>query len=447
MRIYTTTTCLLILLWGCSNFDNASDPNRDSFIHVFEGPNSILATDLLIESDGYLILGNMQVTDDSVVTVIIRTDLQGNEKEIKYINDISGTGRSIKKFNNSDFNGYLIFGDYYKIDPNAGEVGNILISSARLVGLSEDLEFQGALTLGDTLQESPSHPVITDFSGSAMTITEDGRIVLIASYKPAADTQRPWLVVLENNFQFDTSDPYKQVDKSYIDWSDPYESLFKDCIPGKSVHYKNQQIVWTNSILRETGSFNDSYIDVRFVEEPLSPSKVFPLDFTSLKLFKAVDIQPAKLSAFGYGIVGTFGNVDDTKKNMFFTKMNVSGEIDTVFIDSYLKQTSSTLSEVEDTGEAITSTNDGGFVIAGTMLTRSIDGKEFGNGERDILLAKIDAFGNVQWIKNLGGAGDEVVASIQETSDRGLLISGTNNVGGYASIFLIKTDKNGELKK
>jgi hypothetical protein len=454
MRIFTTAACLLlVLLWSCNNFEDASDPNRDNFIHIFEGQNSLTATDLLIEENGYLILGNMQLTDDSIVTVIVRTDLFGNELEIKLIDEVIGTGKTIKKFSNPNFTGYLIFGDYDKINPDAEQVGNISITSARLIGLNENLEFQGSLVLGDTLSETPVRPVLTDFTGTAMTITDDGRVVLIANYKPAAETQRPWVVVLDNNFQFDAANPYKQVNKAYIDWEDPYLSLVKDCIPGKSVHSihsSSNYLIWTSSILRQTGSFNDSYIDVRYVEEPKSPENVSSLDFSSLKLFKAVDIQPASTFGFGYGIVGTFGDVDGTHKNMFFTKVYSDGTInsaDTIFIDAYNKRTLSISSQIEDTGEAITSTFDGGFVIAGTMLTGSINGKEFGNGGRDILVAKIDISGNVVWIKTLGGSGDEVVSSIRETSDNGLLISGTNNIGGYASIFLIKTDKNGELKK
>jgi hypothetical protein len=68
-----------------------------------------------------------------------------------------------------------------------------------------------------------------------------------------------------------------------------------------------------------------------------------------------------------------------------------------------------------------------------------------GKGGKDIFLIKIDAFGNVVWNKILGGTGNETVSSIRETADGGLLLCGSNEVSGLSSIFIIKTDKNGEL--
>ncbi|MEQ9414045.1 MAG: hypothetical protein RIF39_09450, partial [Cyclobacteriaceae bacterium] len=69
-----------------------------------------------------------------------------------------------------------------------------------------------------------------------------------------------------------------------------------------------------------------------------------------------------------------------------------------------------------------------------------------GNGAKDIVLIKVDAFGNLVWNKLMGGSGDEDVNSIRETNDGGLLISGTNTVNGLGTIFLIKTNGDGEIK-
>lgn len=62
------------------------------------------------------------------------------------------------------------------------------------------------------------------------------------------------------------------------------------------------------------------------------------------------------------------------------------------------------------------------------------------------MLVKVDSQGNMMWAKTLGGSGDETVSAVRETSDGGLLICGTNRLGNYSTIFLIKTDKNGGLK-
>jgi hypothetical protein len=72
-------------------------------------------------------------------------------------------------------------------------------------------------------------------------------------------------------------------------------------------------------------------------------------------------------------------------------------------------------------------------------------------GGNDIWLIKIDIGGTVQWSRNLGGRSNESVTSIAETADKGLIICGTltdgsSEIGGLSSIFMIKTDSNGELK-
>jgi hypothetical protein len=130
---------------------------------------------------------------------------------------------------------------------------------------------------------------------------------------------------------------------------------------------------------------------------------------------------------------------------MFFTRTDATGNLgavpDTVFIDASLGKTNSNVSVVEDFGVSLCSTSDGGYVLAGTMLTTATGGVTIGSGARDLLLVKVDVAGNILWQKIIGGSGDEVVASIVETPDKVLAICGTNNIGVYSSIFLIKTDK------
>ena len=98
-------------------------------------------------------------------------------------------------------------------------------------------------------------------------------------------------------------------------------------------------------------------------------------------------------------------------------------------------------SSSEDTGDALISTRDGGFILAGSVQTTP----NLGKGGKDILLIKIDSQGNILWHKVMGGAGNETVNSIRETADGGLLLCGSNDVSGLSSIFIMKTDANGEL--
>jgi len=76
-----------------------------------------------------------------------------------------------------------------------------------------------------------------------------------------------------------------------------------------------------------------------------------------------------------------------------------------------------------DTPYAIRSTSDGGSIIAG--YTYSTDGDvSFNHGERDFWVIKLDASGNIQWEKSLGGSSFDIAYSIQETSDGGYIVVG-----------------------
>jgi hypothetical protein len=105
-------------------------------------------------------------------------------------------------------------------------------------------------------------------------------------------------------------------------------------------------------------------------------------------------------------------------------------------LDASARTTSGSLDE----GLAIAATDDG-FLLAGTVTSTPT----VGNGGKDLLLIKLDAFGNLMWKKLIGGSGDETVASVRQTPDKGYLICGSNTVNGLSTIMLLKTDVNGNL--
>jgi hypothetical protein len=439
MRISTffALSIILIAFWQCTNIDDASLSKRKTFIHFYEGPLSFVASDLLVEDDGnFVILGNMTQTIAGVPqtqTILIKTDKYGNQIGNTAFYS-GGSGNAIKPYSS----GYIIIGDSINVNQNASDVADIEISSARILLVANN--FYESTTFGLIDKIYISDLVNTtqkiDIKGSSVAIKDDGGIIFLLTYEEVGSTVKPWLKAYKNDLT--------------EDWEYKFESLVRDYINGKSIHHINGETIWANSLLRQQGSFNEKYVSITKVPDYLSSSNYSLLGENMAKSISAADFQPSKFAGFGFGVVGTLSNTDGSGQNMFFTRVNVLGSInnppDTIFIDAFRGKTSSTVSRVEDVGIAITATIDGGFVMAGSTLTASIDNKNFGNGERDILLVRVNAIGELIWMKVIGGTGDEVVSTIRETSDNGLLISGTNDVKGYSSIFLIKTDKNGELK-
>ncbi len=93
-----------------------------------------------------------------------------------------------------------------------------------------------------------------------------------------------------------------------------------------------------------------------------------------------------------------------------------------------------------DEAYSVQQTSDGGYIVAGTTIS-------FGAGGNDILLIKTDAFGNVQWAKTYGGTAYDAAFSVQQTSDGGYIVAGvTWSFGAGGDILLIKTDASGDVQ-
>jgi hypothetical protein len=94
----------------------------------------------------------------------------------------------------------------------------------------------------------------------------------------------------------------------------------------------------------------------------------------------------------------------------------------------------------EDESMSIIQTKDGCFVVSG--YTNS-----YGAGDFDALLMKVDEYGNPLWTRVFGGSGVDLLYSVIETNDSGLVIAGrTNSFGaGNYDILLAKYSKIGDF--
>jgi hypothetical protein len=84
-------------------------------------------------------------------------------------------------------------------------------------------------------------------------------------------------------------------------------------------------------------------------------------------------------------------------------------------------------------GRSVQQTSDGGYIIVGCAKPH------LAGGNADVLLIKLNCFGDTVWTRRYGGSNEDEGHSVQQTSDGGYIIAGST--GGR--LFLVKTDSAG----
>lgn len=104
-----------------------------------------------------------------------------------------------------------------------------------------------------------------------------------------------------------------------------------------------------------------------------------------------------------------------------------------------------------DEARAITSSNDGNFIIVGDTRSSDVNVSN-NNGAADLWMLKISPEGNLLWEKTIGATGFDVARSVSKSQDNGFIISGSSRSsdGGYTNqgqndAWVLKTDANGNI--
>lgn len=439
-RLYSALFCSVLLISSCTNLENADPAQRKTFVKFYEGASSMTAASIEPTEKGYIILANVEQTVDAntlFFTVVFEVDDQGHRLG-NFFSFPNGTGKSIKSLSNG---GYVIVGDSISVQADAEQAANVTVSSLRTLIVNESFDLIRSFTLTDS---NPNvNAIKEDFFGGAVTVAADGRIFILGTFKEGVVNQ--------------ASAPEKQLlfvrnpDLS-PNWSNDFDLADNTYQNAKSVHLSpSGQVVWATAIADIQGAFNRSWLAIPAVQDSAIYSNFSHFGQTTTQFMVPSDIQPAFNPSLGFGVVGTYSSqTDGSAGNMFFVRVRANGLIDPNTIryfdgiDSFngTVAVDAAQSSILDQGKAICSTKDGGFLVAGTLVTNP----QKGNGGKDIFLVKVNTFGSPIWMKTLGGIGDEEVTAVRLAKDGGLIVCGTNTIGDYSSVFLMKLDENGNLE-
>jgi len=134
----------------------------------------------------------------------------------------------------------------------------------------------------------------------------------------------------------------------------------------------------------------------------------------------------------GIVVAGETGSFGAPERDAWVVKLDLDGKIiwqKTIGGQEY------------DASSSIVETRDQDIVVAGTTLS-------FGAGDEDIWIIRMDSNGGIVWQKTIGGSGDDSAASVTGTQDNGIAIAGTTASfgAGGSDIWIVKMDRDGEIE-
>lgn len=425
--------CSMGLFGGCSNLEDAELTKRNSFIRFYEGANSFVAAEGHQIEGGFILAGTIRAEGENPLSkiIVIKTDALGQKVSERIIS--GGIASSVKKLGSN----YIVVGDSVEYNPTSGELANLVNTSSRIIVLDENLNVMADHSYHrevNVVVDGEPRTLFVDFHTTGFTQNNNGDLLItLGTFKRPGNHEKT-IISAFNPITMDTA------------WVREYDYINRDYVNTRALYCNGGKIFWGASITETINAFSRSYVSIPVVLEnsTFTNSSYFGQDGDQLFLTMH-DLTP---SMGGYAATGTYAASDGSKANMFLIQADEEGNIlqhSIRYFDAVSGEESDPgSSTIQDSGEAIARTSDGGFIIAGTTTNLIYGGT-------DVWLVKTDVLGNQQWSKTLGGRSSESVSNIEVTADGGFLICGTltdgsSDIGGLSSIFLIKTDSNGELK-
>ncbi len=403
---------LSLLFVGCLQEDGADPATPGTFLRYYNGGNNDTAADLLKTGDGgYLILATTDISPKDAPAYskvkLIKTDAYGNVEWQNLYPGFAEAGHETVRWRASSVSlksdgGYIVAGD------------DIQSGVARFLVLSVNAD-------GTLSRPAQTLALDTDANGvSGMAIVEQNGSYFVLG-KINSGTNNMVLASI-NTSDFSTA------------WSKAYGSGESSLINRLFVDNANR-LVWAGTLQQEAAQ-----PDMRLVRAfPNAQNTDFDLNIGEPTISETAN----GICRYGNGfaLIGSTNQkgtgTGDT--DILFKKLSEDGLV--LSTHSFPVTVGGVDQQQNEVGNAIASTRDGGLVLLGTMPSTA----EIGRGEEDLMLLKVNAFGELQWQQIHGSDQQDEGVAVVQADDGGYVVLATTLLANLQTLTLLKTDGEGKV--
>ncbi len=419
------TISLTLLLASCLSENGVKSGQPQTFIRYYYGGNSDSAVSFAETSDkGFLIVTNVTITASEAASArykvkLIKTDEFGNLMWEK-LHPAFGSKDDSVSYRASGFQilsngGYVIVGDH------------IQTNNTQLFVMTTDDKGEMVKTANiQNPEATPTHMNVPIF-GKAVTINTAGNYLVLAY----SGTSKMLLTELKK-------DDLSPVWGTYAlnTWAKTYDAG-STALNNRLFQDDAGKVFWSGTVTKTAAT------GIRVVKTSPNAQNT---DFDLTLLVPSFDEEATDFCRFGFGfaVVGSTnqkkGQTTPQDRDILFKRLAQDGSV--LSSQSFPLGTDKNPDTQNDSGNSISSTQDGGLILLASVNSVAINGA----GDNDYLLIKINAFGDEVWRSSFGSRFRDQGVAVRQASDGNYVVLGTTTQGGRDITVLMKTSSTGKIE-
>ncbi len=429
MKTISTIFCLALLLSACLSEKNAEPGKGTTFIRYYSGGYNDEAVTFEETSDkGFIILGSIRIVTSAAETPkyrikLIKTDEFGNplwQQIWPPFNDpnLNYRARGLQIIQSG---GYVVTGE----DIQADSTSKILLMTVD--GSGTDTPNTISVKPAALRRSAAGQAVATNSTGNYLVLSASGNSSMILSEIKKTDLT-----------------PVKKTDLTPV-WANAY-GAGQTLLANRMYLDDGGKVFWAGTVTK-SGSTG-----IRFVKTGQNSQNT---DFDLVLINAGYNDAASDFCRFGsdYAIIGSTDqkqtSATASDRDILFKRISQNGTVlSTKSFPIVAKDATVLDDKQDDKGNSISSTQDGGLILLGSVNStalKSVDPNHIG-GDFDFMLIKINAFGDEDWRNSVGSRFRDMGAAVRQASDGGYVVLGTTTQGGQDIMVLAKTNKNGKIE-